>query len=439
MPSEPPASVPPPADGPAPARGLLARLLPGHDAPTVRSLWQINGVYWFVVLYCGVWILLRSRGVGGPDLAPVSQAAAACVFVLAAANLYLRTKSVLRRGGYGEGHPDRFGWLFTVLDLSTVATALRLTGGIESGLWPVLFVIVVAETVLEKPREAALVQSGAALALALGTVPFPIVPGPWMLEMATRLVFLLAVSIVTRRLRENADGEKAQVAALRAELALSEERSKLSREVHDGVGNALAASVLRLEVTARALEKQRSGGTAADGDAPALLRDEAQCLREAMNSVRDWTFFKKPWSADGGGDGGASPSARLAAEGERLSRRTGLPITVQGAEAVDALPAPSRLALLRIVQEALTNAAKYAQGATRAEVTLQREGRWLVVRVADDGCGFDPGALSGGDSGGAGLGLSSMRERAEGIGGALHIDAAPGAGVAVTARLPAPP
>ena len=404
-----------------------------RDVPFARSLWHINGVYWFIVAYCGLWILLRSYGFGGPPLPPVSRVAVGVVLALAAVNLYLRTKSVFKRGGYGHLHPDRYGWIFTVLDLSVVAAGLRLTGGIDSGLWPVLFVIVAAETVLEKPREAALVQIGSALALAAAVVPFPLYFGPWALELATRFVFLLAVSLVTRRLRENADREKAEVAALRAELTLSEERSKLSREVHDGVGNALAASVLRLEVSARTIEKQAAAAATAEkpGEPPvALLRDEAQALREAMNSVRDWTYFNKPWSVEGAADT-AVPSARLRAEVERLSRRTGLPITIDGESEMDGLSVPSRLALLRIVQEALTNAAKYAEGATRAEVHLRREGRWLALTVADDGCGFDPKVT------GTGLGMSSMRERAEGIGGALLVDSTPGLGTTVAARLPA--
>jgi signal transduction histidine kinase len=188
-------------------------------------------------------------------------------------------------------------------------------------------------------------------------------------------------------------------------MGLLEERSSLSREVHDGVGNALAASVLRLEVTARVLAKQRNG----DSETPALLREEAQALRDAMNEVRDWTFFNKPWSASA--DEPVGIGERLLAEVERLSRRTNLPMYVRGADTLGSLRnGAARLAVLRIVQEALTNAAKYATGATEVVVTVERDsGEHLLVTVRDNGSGFDSASAP------AGIGMTSMRERAVGL------------------------
>ena len=123
----------------------------------------------------------------------------------------------------------------------------------------------------------------------------------------------------------------------------------------------------------------------------------------------------------------------LSSEADRLSRRTGLPIAVEGEEALDTLPAPTRLAVLRIIQEALTNAAKYASGATGASVRLQDDptSGELVLTITDDGCGFDPTAA------GTGIGLSSMRERAQAMGGSLSVESAPGRGATIHARLPA--
>ena len=99
---------------------------------------------------------------------------------------------------------------------------------------------------------------------------------------------------------------------------------------------------------------------------------------------------------------------------------------------MDTLPAPQRLAALRITQEALTNTAKYAKEATGATVNLQRDeaSQSVLLTITDDGCGFDSGKA------GAGLGLSSMRERAESLGGKLSIESAAGAGTRVRAALP---
>jgi signal transduction histidine kinase len=239
--------------------------------------------------------------------------------------------------------------------------------------------------------------------------------------------------MITRRLRERQDEKNAELATLRAELALAGERTRLSREIHDGVGNALAAAVLRLEVAARMSEKQRP-----ETGPVTLLREEAQALREAMNAVRDWTFFTRPWpTAPSGGSPSSGSSSEtfgqiLEREAARLGQRTGLPVFVEGADALNDLPEPARVAALRITQEALTNAAKYAR-AEHASVSVRRDGSGICLTVRDDGQGFDP---TGTAPTRPGIGLTGMRERAESLGGTLEVSAAPGAGVTVCARLP---
>ena len=227
-----------------------------RDTGNSRSLWRISRVYWLVVLYCVIWTAIRLNGWdGGPALSPQTRLPLAITFAVAVVGLALRTRVVLRRGGYGRAHPNRTGWIFTAIDLTAVAAGLRLTGGQTSGLWPILLLIIVAETVLEPNREAWFVRIGVFATLLVAIAPIPLHAGPWLLDAATRMVFLMAVASVARRLREGAEREKSELAALRAELDLSEQRSRLSREVHDGVGNSLAASVLRLEVAARVTEK----------------------------------------------------------------------------------------------------------------------------------------------------------------------------------------
>ncbi len=385
----------------------------------------MSQIYWVVVLYAGIWIVCRTNGIGGERLPTGSTVALTLLFALGAIHLFLRTALTVRRGGYGSEHFSRISWLHTAIDLALVAATVRVTGGIDSGIWSLFFVIVVAESVLEPIREARWVRIGVCVALAAATVPIPLRGGAWVLELLTRVLCLVAVSIVAQRLRENADREKNEIASLRAEMGLLEERSNLSREIHDGVGNALAASVLRLEVSARVLAKQ-----GADGEVPTLLREEAQTLRDAMNEVRDWTFFNKPWSASSGGES-AGIGERLVAEVERLSRRTNLPMAVHGADALNDLRGgAARLAVLRIVQEALTNAAKYATGATEASVTVSRDGDGLLLTVRDDGAGFDAANAP------AGVGMASMRERAAGLGGSLQVESRSGQGTTVSVILP---
>ena len=417
---------PSPASVSAPLTALdrLNGFAAGPRDPAARSVWRVSQIYWAVLLYSGVWILLRGVGIGGAPFVPAVSLTLTALLAAGVLHLYIRSFFAVRRGGYGTEHGYKLGWLHTVTDLGLVAATVRVTGGIESGIWSLFFVIMVAESVLEPVREARWVRFGVASALVAATVPFPLHGGAWTLELLTRLVFLLAVSTVAQRLRQNAEREKAEIASLRAEMALIAERSHLSREIHDGVGNALAASVLRLEVAARVLDR---GEDAAD--TPALLRDEAQTLRGAMNSVRDWTFFNKPWQMDG--TIGQTPADRLSTEAERMTRRTGLPVRVVGAGAMNSLRAgAAQLAVLRIAQEALTNAAKYAVGAAEVVITLERDGGALCLSVSDDGAGFDPQAA------GAGVGMASMRERAAGLGGTFSVVSAPARGTTVSVWLP---
>jgi signal transduction histidine kinase len=99
---------------------------------------------------------------------------------------------------------------------------------------------------------------------------------------------------------------------------------------------------------------------------------------------------------------------------------------------LDDLPIPSpamSIALMRLVQEALTNAVKHGK-ATVIEVTMKREGRNLVGSIRDNGVGFEPERTS------AGLGLQTMQERIAAFGGSLKIQSAPQQGTTVEFTLP---
>ncbi|GAB4453760.1 MAG: hypothetical protein OHK0029_07160 [Armatimonadaceae bacterium] len=403
--------------------------------PRRIAYWRVNRVYWLSILGIVLWTIFAASG-KIPGTPPIDLKPFLVVLILACTNLGLRSYERFRREQDSimvQRH--LYGWIFVTVDLVLIAAGLRFTGGLESPLWVVLFLVGVSETILTTWGEAHVILGFGIAALLFGTFPFPptSVDSGYFLEIALRGGLFYAVSSVTRRLRENSDTDKREVASLRAELTLAEERTRLSREVHDGVGNSLAAAVLRLEVAARTLEKQVGSNNGSNGskggagsDAVHILRDEAQALRDAMTSVRDWTFFTRPWGSEPGATAGAS----FEAEVDRLSRRTGLPMQVQGAAELDALSPAARMTVLRIAQEALINAAKHAATATTARITLTRQGACLTLQIEDDGAGFDPAQA------GAGIGLSSMRERAEGIGGTFTLHSAPGQGTHLVVTLP---
>jgi len=197
--------------------------------------------------------------------------------------------------------------------------------------------------------------------------------------------------------------------------AREEERRRLRRDLHDGLGPVLAALALQAE-TARDL-------VGADpGAATALLDRLVPRLNGAVADVRSLVHELRPPTLDELGLAGAvrELAARFAGPDRAVRVELG---------ELGVLPAAVDVAAYRIVAEALANAVRHAQPRT-VTVALARNGRWLQVEVGDDGRGLDP-------AGHAGVGLLSMRERAEELDGRCTVAARPGGGgTVVTARLP---
>ena len=196
--------------------------------------------------------------------------------------------------------------------------------------------------------------------------------------------------------------------------AREEERRRLRWDLHDGVAPLLAGVALQAE-TARDIVHD-------DPDAARAILDRlVPNLTGAVADVRAIVHELRPSALDELGLAGAV--GELAARFDRADRRV-----VVSADRVDGLPAAVDLAAYRIVAEALSNAVRHAQ-ASRIEVTLRRLGDRLAVRVTDDGRGLP-------DRPPDGVGLDSMRVRAEELGGRFRVVSVPGGGTTVTADLP---
>ncbi len=205
--------------------------------------------------------------------------------------------------------------------------------------------------------------------------------------------------------------------ALRLSTAQEDERKRVSRDLHDTVGQTHAALSMALRAAAAAVP---AGGEAADrlAYAAGLAETMGRELHEAAVRLR-------PTALD---DIGLGPAvAELVAQ---WSARAGVAAEFQttGLDG-DRLPAGVETALYRVVQEALTNVARHAR-ARAVSVTVGRTGGEARAVVEDDGDGFDP------DAGTTRLGLAGMRERVELVGGALEVESAAGAGTTVIARVP---
>jgi signal transduction histidine kinase len=146
--------------------------------------------------------------------------------------------------------------------------------------------------------------------------------------------------------------------------------------------------------------------------------------RDALAEMRALIFELRPGQLE---EVGLEQALKLHAAA--VQGRTGLPISVDCAP-VDRAPLAVEDALYRIAQEAIHNVIKHA-GASAVAVALDQDAGALRLQVSDDGKGFDPTAIRAGH-----LGLTSMRSRAEGVGGRIAIDSRPGSGTRVEVAVP---
>ena len=204
-----------------------------------------------------------------------------------------------------------------------------------------------------------------------------------------------------------------QRARERLVVAREEERRELRRELHDSLGPTLASHRLKLG-TIRAL---LAAGDAADANE--ALRDLESQLGTSVDAVRALAYQLRPPVLDELGLVEALRS--LAAEAAPPV------VSVRVVGAVEDLPAAVEVAAYRISQEALTNVRRHA-GARSCEVALEADSV-LTVTITDDGRGIHPDISHG-------VGLNSMRERAEELGGSLSIEGPAGGGTRVVAVLP---
>jgi PAS domain S-box-containing protein len=217
----------------------------------------------------------------------------------------------------------------------------------------------------------------------------------------------IGVAVENARLYEQAE-----------QLAVMEERQRLARELHDSVTQSLYSANLMAETGRRA---------ARAGLLPAVegyLERLGQIARDALKEMRLLVYELRPSVLESEG--------LIAALQQRLD-------AVEGRAAVEArllvdgdidLPGSVEVALYRIAQEALNNALKHAD-ASVVTIRIRANAEGLELEISDDGCGFEPSSPAAG----GGMGLTTMRERSENLGGQLSVISKPGDGTTVKVRL----
>jgi signal transduction histidine kinase len=223
---------------------------------------------------------------------------------------------------------------------------------------------------------------------------------------------------------EQAKGELQQLSARLLEIE-EEGRRRLSRELHDEIGQTLA--LLQIEIT----HAQGAAGVQAD-----VLRQRLQRARElaarTVQTVRNISLLLRPALLD---DLGLVPALQF--QLEDFMRRSGIAGEFAEENVADELPDTVKTCVYRIVQEALHNCEKHS-GASRVRVSVCQLPGYLAAEVDDNGRGFELNE-QGMPSKNTGLGLLGIRERTAIAGGTLVVDSAPRRGTRIAVRIPLPP
>ena len=219
--------------------------------------------------------------------------------------------------------------------------------------------------------------------------------------------------------------------AREAGLAEANERLlvRLGFDLHDGPLQqvyALAQDVhlLRGQLVDLVASEHRDTVVGRFADLESQLAELHQDLRDLAHSLEPRSLLQQPL-----------PDA-VERELAALSRRTGIATSVTLEGSFDALTASQRIALLRVLQEALSNV-RHHSGSREVAVLLREEGfKGVCMEIRDDGRGFDPDAVVPAEDGESGIGLVGMRARLRLLGGRLEIESAPGGPTTVEATLP---
>ncbi len=353
--------------------------------------------------------------------------------VLAGLNAYM-TWRVFR----GRSITWRHACALSTTDLVVITAGLFLAGGISNDFYVFYYPALLGFSLMF-PRRVSFAVA-AVVAVLYVIMAFTVSPTLDLAQedekkLAVRVINMAGIvtagALITgwerRRRREAVAAERQRAAenlelerrARQAEQAAAEERSRIARDIHDGIAQSLYMLSISLEACAELAAKGQQG---LDGRLTSLSRLSKQALLDA----RHYIFDLRPLQ-----DGSASLSQTVERQAQEFQTVTGIPaaVVVTGSEAP--LPLTTSMGLYRIVQESLANVYKHAQ-ASCVEVHLAFQQGEVLLQVADDGRGF---AIEGEH---AGHGLNNLSERARELGGRLDIASGPGQGTCVTLTLPAP-
>ncbi|MEU2394359.1 sensor histidine kinase [Streptomyces sp. NPDC007369] len=310
------------------------------------------------------------------------------------------------------------------LMLFTACVLIFVTNTPEMTFVPVLAAAVALGRVASsRPRRVALTAvTVTVLAVLLGQLARPITGGPALVLAQSQLAIVVLAWLIgdsVRRGRESAMQEQARA----TEQALTEERLRIARELHDLVAHSIGIIAIQAGVGSRVIDKQPGQAREALQAIEATSRETLASLRRTLVALR--RSEPAPLAPTPGLDGLEQLAAATASD-------TGVRIEVRRSGERRALPQDIELAAYRIVQESLTNVVRHA-GAAVCRVGVGYGQEELALEITDDGRG-----TSGGHTGG-GFGITGMRERAALLGGRFEAGPTAGGGFRVAVGLPVEP
>lgn len=337
-----------------------------------------------------------------------------------------------RSGRIGRG--PRLGSVRTrrLLDVGTVALAVALFAGLADpevllqALWVTIgigaFLYGLKVALARIALVGALVPAHAFVSLRLRFEPFEPMDTmdyvEWPLMAGIGIIVAFLADLIATSARRYA-GLYRQ-ASDRLLTANEDERGRVARDLHDGVGQTLTAMVLTLDAAEAEL---RSASSVPTEHALASLRRAQTLATDALDEVRDVAARLRPARIHEIGLGAAIRNLALTA---------GLPVDVRlepGSLPPGRFEPEREIEVYRIVQEAVGNAARHSL-ARSVWIDGRSEGSWLRLVIGDDGVGFDESATE------RGLGLAGMRERAMMLNGELEVRSTAGAGTTVELLVP---
>ena len=324
------------------------------------------------------------------------------------ANFLLVEKGVLGRV---------FTFITLLLDLFTLMYMIAFSGGLSSPVMPsqVIYTIFFA---LLFPNPLAIAPPLLALPIIAkidAEIPgrLAVMEGLLVLIWYSALNFIIVYLIVYLNEREDTlHHEIVELQKRNRQLAVLEERNRLAREIHDGLGASLSSLIIQADYLL---------GRAGDEKLRAEIAELKTVAEESIDELRRSISMMRS---------NFDLARTLEDYCLTVAQRTGMEIIFSSSGKTHYLDGRLPLAFFRVLQEGLTNASKHGH-ATQVRVELTQQDHLLSLRIADNGCGFDNTQEHPGH-----YGLLNMRERARQFGGRFEIESAPGQGCRLLFEIP---